>query len=123
MGIMIIGTLALMAAAADAQTIAMRYPSCDLRRQHASTEEVGGSIKDPRQAHVSMRAHALQVDLGSAARTGRVTHVDAVRLSKRVKAVEAGAGRYVEKQGFLSAGEVEAYDRELDAVAMHICRP
>lgn len=121
MKVLVAAALALTAAGVDAQIPTQQYPSCDLKAQHAVKGEIGGSITDLRQAHVSVRANVLQADLGSARKARRLTQADTDRLYKRVQAVRTGADRYTKKQGFLSAGEVASYDRELDAVAMRIC--
>lgn len=113
--------LGLMAAGVDAQTMAQRYPSCDLKAQRTVKGDIGGSITDPRQAHISVRANVLQADLSSARKARRLTQADTDRLYKRVQTVRSGADRYTKKQGFLSAGEVASYDSELDAVAARIC--
>jgi len=121
MKVFVAATLTLIAAGVDAQTIKQQYPSCDLKSQHAAKGEMGGSITDPRQAHISMRTNVLQADLGNARKARGLTQADADRLYKRVEAVRTGADRYTKKQGFLSAGEVASYDRELDAVAVKVC--
>jgi len=113
---------ALVSVAADASAQASpRYPSCDLQAQRALRGDTGGSITDPRQAHISVRANVLQADLSTARKARHLTQAAADRLYKRVEAVRAGANGYTKKQGFLSAAEVASYDRELDAVAMQVC--
>ncbi len=115
--------IVLTAAGADAQTLLQQFPSCDLRAQRALKGEMGGAIKDPRQAHILMRADIVQADLGNAAKAGRITRTAGNGLFKRVQTVRTGADRYTGKQGFLSAAEAASYDRSLDDVAMRICRP
>ncbi|KQS49617.1 MULTISPECIES: hypothetical protein [unclassified Sphingomonas] len=107
---------------ADAQSLKQTCPSCDIRAQHALKAETGGSIKDARQAHISMRANILEADLGTARKARRLTQRQTDTLFKRVEAVRHATDRFVKKQGFLSAAERASYDRELDAVAMRICR-
>lgn len=121
MKVLVAVTFALIAAGTDARTTKRQYPSCDLRSQHAAKGALGGSIMDPRQAHISMRANVLQADLGNARKARRLTQANADRLFKRVEMVRTSADRQTKKQGFLSAGEVASYDRELDAVAVKVC--
>lgn len=120
MKVLVAAALVFVAADARAQT-SPQYPSCNLQAQRALRGDTGGSITDPRQAHVSMRANILQADLSTARKARRLTQAATDRLYKRVEAVRAGANGYTKKQGFLSAGEVASYDRELDAVAMQVC--
>lgn len=122
MKILVAAALMLSAANAHAQASASDYPSCDLKGQHAIKGDVGGSLTDPRQAHISVRANILEADLGNARKARHLTQATADSLYDRVEAVRAGADRYTKRQGFLSAGEVASYDRELDAVAMQVCR-
>ena len=121
MKVLAAAALVLMATNANAET-PPQYPSCDLNAQHTVKGDRGGSITDPRQAHISMRANILQADLGTARKARRLTQDTTDRLYKRVEAVRTGANRYTKKQGFLSAGEVASYDRALDAVATEVCR-
>lgn len=111
----------LGAADADANAAVPTYPSCDLKTQHALRSDVGGSVTDPRQAHIAARANILEADLGTARKARVLTQAEADRLYKRVEAARIGANRYTAQQGFLSAGETASYDRELDAVAMQVC--
>ena len=113
--------LAFASVGADAQPSKQDYPSCDLPAQHAVKSDVGGSIKDAGQAHISMRANILEADLSTARRARILTELHAERLFKRVETVRRATDGFVRKQGFLSAGERASYDRELDAVAMRIC--
>lgn len=122
MNAIVAAALALLAASADAQTFTQQFPSCDLRTQHALGGDLGGSIRDPRQAHIQMRSNILQADIGSAKKAGRLTRASAGRLYRRVETVRTGADRHAARQGFLSAGEVASYDRALDAVAAKVCR-
>lgn len=121
MKVLVAAALVFVAAHASAQALP-RYPSCNLQAQRALRGDTGGSITDPRQAHISMRANILQADLSSARKARHLTQAAADRLYKRVETVRAGANGYTKKQGFLSAAEVASYDRELDAVTMHVCR-
>lgn len=122
MKVLIAAALMMTAAGAEAQTFTQQYPSCDLKAQHALKGDVGGSIKDPRQDHISVRATILQADLGSMRKAGRLTQATADGLWKRVEAVRGGTDRYTREQGFLSAAEVASYDRALDTVAKQACR-
>ncbi|MGU3389260.1 hypothetical protein [Sphingomonas sp. M1A8_2b] len=110
------------AVGAGAHAPQSQYPSCDLTAQHALKSPTGGSITDARQAHISMRANILEADLGTARKARRLTQSETERLFKRVENVRHATNRFVKKQGFLSAAERASYDRELDAVAMRICR-
>lgn len=121
MKLLVAAVLALTATGVNAQTLAGQYPSCNLKAQHALKGRLGGAIKDPRQAHISMRANVLEADLGNARTARRLTQPATDRLYKQVETVRNGADLYTKKQGFLSAGEVASYDRELDAVAMQVC--
>ena len=114
--------LALAASAAGAQPPRQDYPSCDTARQHGVTGSLGGSIRDPRQAHVSVRANILQADIGTARKARRLTESQAARLWRQVDGVRKAADGLVRKQGFLSAAERASYDRQLDAIARPVCR-
>ncbi len=122
MKVLIAAALVVSAANVHAQASVSDYPSCDLKGQHALKGDLGGSITDPRQAHISVRANILEADLGTARKARQLTQSATDMLYKRVEAVRAGADRFTKRQGFLSAGEVASYDRELDAVAMQLCR-
>lgn len=121
MKVLVAAALVFVAADASAQA-SQQYPSCNLQAQRALRGDTGGSITDPRQAHISMRANILQADLSTARKARHLTQAAANRLYNRVEAVRTGANGYTKKQGFLSAAEVASYDRELDAVAMQVCR-
>ncbi|MBK5018001.1 hypothetical protein IBT54_004980, partial [Pantoea sp. S62] len=41
--------------AAAASSFTQDWPSCDVKAQHDVKGETGGSIKDPLQAHISVR--------------------------------------------------------------------
>lgn len=112
---------AMAAGAAQARAPGPAYPSCDLPAQRALAAPTGGAIKDPRQAHISMRGNILQADIGSARKARRITQAQARRLFARVETVRRDTDRFVRKQGFLSAAERASYDRELDEVAGQIC--
>ncbi|WP_241523790.1 hypothetical protein [Chimaeribacter coloradensis] len=107
---------------ATAAPLAPAYPSCDLKTQRAIQGETGGSVTDPRQAHLSVRANILQADISTARKARRLSQPQADSLWQRVAQVRRDAGRFVKAQGFLSAGERASYDRELDAVASAVCR-
>jgi len=115
--------LVLITTSAGAQTLEQRYPACDLTAQHELKSRLGGSITDPRQAHISSRSNILEADLGTARKARRLTQNETDQLYRRVEAVRSGANHYTRKQGFLSAAEVASYDRELDAIAMQACHP
>lgn len=114
--------LSVCASAAAAQTPRQDYPSCNRTEQHAVKGELGGSIKDPRQAHISVRANILQADIGTARKARRISERQGMQLWRRVDRVRRATDRFVAKQGFLSAAERTSYDRELDAIALQICR-
>jgi len=114
--------LAVGATGATAQTPRQDYPSCNRTEQHAVEGELGGSIKDPRQAHTSVRANILQADIGTARKARRISERQGTQLWQRVDRVRRATDRFVAKQGFLSAAERASYDRELDAIALQICR-
>lgn len=122
MKVLIAAALACTAVVAHAQAPAQEYPSCDLTAQRALKGTIGGSITDPRQAHISVRANILEADLSTARKARHLTQAMTGQLYNRVQAVRAGADRYTKRQGFLSAGELASYDRELDAVATEMCR-
>jgi len=112
----------LAAIPASAQPTRRDYPSCNLAQQHRLRAPTGGTIRDSRQAHLSMRANILQADIGNARKARRLTQPQAQTLWKEVDRVRRDADHFVAKQGFLSAGEAASYDRALDMVAMKICR-
>ena len=114
--------LALAASGGVARTPQQDYPSCDTARQHSVTGSLGGSIRDPRQAHVSVRANILQADIGIARKAGRLTASEAARSWRQVDGVRKAADGLVRNQGFLSAAERASYDRALDAIARPVCR-
>ncbi|WP_322965244.1 hypothetical protein [Sphingomonas fuzhouensis] len=112
----------LAAAPLSAQPMRRDYPSCNLAQQRAIKGQVGGINRDPRQAHISMRANILQADIGNARTARRLTQREAQKLWNDVARIHRDANRFVAKQGFLSAGETASYDRALDMVAMRVCR-
>lgn len=111
--------IALASAHAQAQPDA--YSSCDLAEQRSIAGDLGDKIRDPRQAHISMRTNILQADIGTARKARRVSQALADQLWQEVQRVRTDADTYTQKQGFLSAAERASYDRELDAVALKIC--
>ncbi|CAH2810030.1 MAG: hypothetical protein CPDRYMAC_7041 [uncultured Paraburkholderia sp.] len=89
------------------------YSSCQFDAQHKVTGELGGTIKDVRQAHLSVRANVLQADIGMARKARRLSEKQADALWKRVDRVRYNADGWVAKQGFLGAGKRATYDRDL----------
>lgn len=122
MKVLIVAALALASVTTSAAAMTSPYPSCNLTTQHGVKGSLGGSITDPRQAHISVRANIVQADLGNARKARRLTQAEANRLYQRVEAVRSGADRLTGQQGFLSTAEVASYDRALDAVAAQMCR-
>lgn len=114
--------LALVATGVGAQSPRQDYPGCNLAEQHRVTGEIGGSITDARQAHISVRANILQADIGTARKARRLTESQSDRLWRRVDGVRKAADGYVHEQGLLSAAERASYDRELDRIARPVCR-
>ncbi len=98
-------------------------PSCNLEQQRALPGELGGSITDPRQAHISMRAKVLQADVSTARIARRIGQQQANQFSERIAQVRQRSADFVEQQGFLSAAERASFDREFDAIAEQICQP
>lgn len=118
-----ISALALLTALAAADVAAAAdYPSCDLTAQRAIEGEIGGTVTDPRQAHISVRANVLQADIGTARKARTLSRGEARHLWKRVDKVRKDTDTFTRQQGFLSAAERASYDRELDAVAGEICK-
>jgi hypothetical protein len=97
------------------------YPSCNLAEQRSLAGDLSGTIRDPGQAHISMRANILQADISTARKARRVSQPTADQLWKEVQRVRADADVFTRKQGFLSAAERATYDRQLDTVAARIC--
>lgn len=110
------------AAIVSAQTPKLDYQSCDITAQHTLRGELGGSMKDLRQAHISARANVLEADLGGARKARHLTKTQAARLFKQVETIRRGTDIFVTKQGFLSAAERASYERDLDAIAAQICQ-
>lgn len=98
-------------------------PSCDLAQQHALPGELGGSITDPLQAHISMRANVLQADVSTARIARRISQQQANQFSERIAQVRQRSHDFVKQQGFLSAAERASFDREFDGIAEQICKP
>lgn len=98
-------------------------PSCDLQQQRELPGELGGSITDPRQAHVSMRANVLLADVSTARKARRISQEEATAFSERIAAVRSQTEAFVQQQGFLSAAERASFDREFDGIAAQICQP
>ncbi|WP_294248658.1 hypothetical protein [uncultured Sphingomonas sp.] len=112
----------LAAVPLPAQSLRQDYPSCDLTQQRTLKAPTGGTIRDPRQAHIAMRANILQADISTARKARRLSQAEAQTLWNMVVRIHRDANRFVAKQGFLSAGETASYDRALDGVAMRVCR-
>ncbi len=104
------------------QSLRQDYPSCDLTQQRTLKAPTGGTIRDPRQAHIAVRANILQADISTARKARRLSQAEAQTLWNMVARIHRDANRFVAKQGFLSAGETASYDRALDGVAMRVCR-
>ncbi|KTT30178.1 hypothetical protein NS201_14495 [Pseudomonas oryzihabitans] len=98
-------------------------PSCDLAQQRALPGELGGSITDPLQAHISMRANVLQADVSTARIARRISQQQANQFSERIAQVRQRSDDFVKQQGFLSAAERASFDREFDGIAEQICKP
>lgn len=98
-------------------------PSCNLQQQRALPGELGGSITDPRQAHISMRANVLQADVSTARIARQISQQQANQFSARIAQVRQRSADFVTQQGFLSAAERASFDREFDAIAGQICQP
>jgi hypothetical protein len=116
--------LLLLAAghAAAALSFTQEWPSCDVKAQHDVKGETGGSIKDPLQAHVSVRVNVLQADISNARKARHLTEAQSEQLWQQAGRVRKDADGYVKQQGFLSAAERASYDRELDTIAGRLCR-
>ncbi len=110
------------AAQSTAQSVRRDYPGCDLRKQHRLRAPTGGTIRDPRQAHIAMRANILQADISNARKARRLTQAQAQTLWQQVDRVRRDTNAAVSRQGFLSGGELASYDRALDMVAARLCR-
>lgn len=108
--------------ATAASSFTREWPSCDIKAQHDVKGETGGSIKDPLQAHISVRINVLQADIGSARKARHLTEAQSEQLWQQAGRVRKDADGYVKQQGFLSAAERASYDRELDDVAGRLCR-
>lgn len=106
----------------EAALTAPGYPGCNIKEQHLIKGEVGGSVTDPLQAHISVRSNILQADISTARKARVLTQARADKLWQRVEVVRNDADNLVKKQGFLSAGERASYDRELDDVAKTLCQ-
>ena len=105
-----------------ASSFTQEWPSCDIKAQHDVKRESGGSIKDPLQAHISVRINVLQADIGNARKARHLTEAQSEQLWQQAGRVRKDADGYVKQQGFLSAAERASYDRELDDVAGRLCR-
>ena len=97
-------------------------PSCNLEQQRALPGELGGSINDPLQAHVSMRANVLQADVSTARKARRISEAQATAFSERIAQVRSQSDALVQRQGFLSAAERASFDRAFDGIAEQLCQ-
>jgi hypothetical protein len=110
---------ALTATAAEARSWQNDYPSCNVTQQRHLN---GSSGKTAMQDHISMRANILQADIGTASKARPITRRQSQRLWSRVDAVRKASHRLAIKQGFLSAAERASYDRQLDVIALQLCK-
>lgn len=115
--------LVCLSSTALAAQPSLHLPSCDLAEQRAMPGEIGGSVKDAGQAHISMRANVLVADIGTSRKARHITNEQAAKLTKRIESVRSQTEGFVKKQGFLSAGEQASFDREFDAIAQKLCKP
>lgn len=120
--LILVASLPLTLTCAQAQTLSNAYPSCDLTQQRSLTEKIGGSIKDPDQAHISMRANILEADIGNARKARRISQDAANQLWQSVEQVHSDANMHVQKSERLDAAEWASYDRTLDSIAVRICQ-
>ena len=107
---------------AAAQSFIQAWPSCDVKAQRDVKGETGGSIRDPLQAHISVRINVLQADISNARKARHLTEPQSEQLWRHADRVRKDADGYVKQQGFLSAAERASYDRELDDIAGSLCR-
>lgn len=116
--------LLLLAAghAAAAPLFIQAWPSCDVKTQHDVKGETGGSIRNPLQAHISVRINVLQADISNARKARHLTEAQSEQLWRHADLIRKDADGYVKQQGFLSAAERASYDRKLDAIAGSLCR-
>ena len=105
-----------------APSLTQAYPSCDTKAQRHAGGDTGGSIHDPLQAHISMRANVLQADISNARKARYLSDAQSQQLWQVVDRIRKDAAGYVKTQGFLSAAERASYDRELDDIAGRLCR-
>ncbi|MEX5540622.1 hypothetical protein [Pseudomonas poae] len=97
-------------------------PSCDLTKQRALVVQIGGQVKDVKQAHISMRTNVLNADISTARKSRKITKNEASGMIERVSRVRKQTENLVAKQGVLSAADKADLDRELDSVANQLCR-
>lgn len=110
---------ALTATASEARSWQRDYPSCNVTQQRHLKS---GSGKTAMQDHISMRANMLQADIGTASKARPIPKQTSQRLWNRVDAIRKASDRLAAKQGFLSAAERASYDRQLDAIALQLCK-
>ena len=114
--------LALTTTGTGAQTFTQHYPGCDLKAQHALKGDMGGTVTDPAQAHLSMRANILEADIDNARKARRLTEAQAGALTRRIGMVRDGADGLAARHRAIGAGERAMLDRRLDAIAAQVCR-
>lgn len=110
---------ALIATAAEARSWQNDYPSCNVTEQRHLKS---GSGKTMMQDHISMRVKILQADIATAGKARPISKQQSQRLWNRVDAIGKASDRLAAKQGFLSAAERASYDRQLDAIALQLCK-
>ena len=110
---------ALTATAAEARSWQNDYPSCNVTQQRHLKSGPG---KTAMQDHITMRTNILQADIGTASKARPMTRQQSQRLWNRVDAIRKASDRLAAKQGFLSAAERASYDRQLDAIALQLCK-
>ncbi len=71
---------------------------------------------DALNAALTARTATVGKKLAAAQESGAVTPAEAARLQERLTWVETDSARYVQEQGFLSAGESASYNRALDEI-------
>jgi len=101
--------------------MAMDLPSCTVPGPNELLGSVGGTVKDPREAHILTRVNILQADLSTARKARQISASKADELWKRGEKIRHNVAGYVKDQGFLSAGERASYDRELNVMLKTLC--
>lgn len=108
--------------ASAAPSLMQAWPSCDIKAQHDAKGETSGSIRDPLQAHISVRVNVLQADISNARKVRHLTESQSEQLWRHADRIRKDTDGYVKQQGFLSAAERASYDRELDDITGKLCR-